>query len=236
MKRLLISLIASMAILPVFAQMDKEITRKTYSLNVGQFDRLCVSDNVNVEYRCVPDSTGFVRYEGEPEFANAFIFSNNKGKLHIQVNTEDVDSPNLPVLKIYSDYLVSVENSSDFTVTVWGDNAVPAFEAKQIGNGKIVATGIRANDVTAIIATGNGQVTLTGSCSRATYRMLGTGVIQADGMRADQVTCRLLGSGNIYCDAKYQLNVKGIGSTKIFYKGDPKIKKVGGGKVFPLAE
>ena len=30
--------------------------------------------------------------------------------------------------------------------------------------------------------------------------------------------------------------MKGIGSTKIYYKGDPKVKKTGGGKLFPIPE
>lgn len=153
MKRFLISLLTVLSLLPASAQMEQELTRRVYSLNVGQFDKLCVSDNVNVEYRCVPDSSGFARYVGEPEFADAFIFTNNKGKLHIQVNTEDVNSPNLPKIQVYSDYLVSVENSSEFTVSVSGNNSVPAFEAKQIGNGTIIASGIRANDVTLSVST-----------------------------------------------------------------------------------
>ncbi len=35
-----------------------------YKVEVGQFDKLQVVDNVNVVYRCLPDSTGFVQYKG----------------------------------------------------------------------------------------------------------------------------------------------------------------------------
>ena len=64
--------------------------------------------------------------------------------------------------------------------------------------------------------------------------MVGTGTIQADELKADRVNCKIMGGGNIGCWATESLDVRGIGSTRIYYKGKPKIKKVGGGKVLPL--
>lgn len=216
------------------AAMCAQAQKHSYSLDVGQFDRLVVNDNVNVEYRCVPDSSGYIAFEGEEEFADAFIFTNTKGKLKIQVNTEDVGKPGLPVLRVYSDYLLEVENSSEFTVTVHNTMSVPVFTAKLVGNGRIVADNIRANETEAVIATGNGSIVLSGRSGKAVYKMVGTGVIQADLLECTQVKCSILGSGSIGCWATKKLDVRGIGSTKIYYKGDPDIKKVGGGKIFPL--
>ena len=53
-------------------------------------------------------------------------------------------------------------------------------------------------------------------------------------MRAEIVNCKIIGSGSIGCWCLSKLDVRGIGSTKIYYKGTPEIKKVGGGKLFPL--
>ena len=82
------------AVLPALAQ------ERTYCLDVGRFDKIKITDNVNVVYRSVPDSTGMAVFTGAEEFANAFIFTNSKGKLRIQVNTEDVNNPALPVLYV----------------------------------------------------------------------------------------------------------------------------------------
>lgn len=207
---------------------------ENYKLDVGQFDKVKVLDNVNVVYRCNPDSTGMVQFRGAKEFADAFILSPKNGTLKIQVTTEDVGHPDLPVLYIYSDFLTSVENASSFSVTVEDPAPCAEFSVKQIGNGSINVEGIKANTVKASITTGNGTVNISGSCKEAELNMLGTGMIAADRLEAEEVKCKILGGGNIGCWPIDKLNVKGIGSTKIYYKGDPKVKKSGGGKVFRL--
>lgn len=210
--------------------------KHSYQLNVGMFDKLSICDNVNVEYRCVPDSAGYVAFEGAEEFADAFIFTNSRGKLKVQVNTDDVNNPNLPVLRIYSHFLSEVENSSVFTTTVKGTVAIPVLTVKQIGNGKIVVEKANCNEVNAVIATGNGTVTVNGKCNIANLKMVGAGVIQAENLTSNTVKCTMVGSGDIYCNPVDKLEAKGLGSTKIYYKGRPEVKKLGGGKILPLAE
>lgn len=210
---------------------------KNYSLEVGQFDKVRVLDNVNVVYRCLPDSTGYIQYSGKADFADAFIITaKGDGKLKIQVTTEDVGKPDLPTLFIYSDFLTSVENSSDFLLKV--ESVAPCAELKmtQIGNGMISAENISATKVLATLNTGNGTVNVSGKCETAVLKMVGAGMIAADRLRANDVQCRILGTGSIGCWPVATLSVKGIGSTKIYYKGDPMIKKSGGGKLFELPD
>lgn len=214
----------------------KAQTAQQYSVEVGQFDKVKVTDNVNVVYRCMPDSTGWVQYRGTKEFANAFVLTPKEGTLRIQVSTEDVGHPELPTLYIYSDFLTSVENSSSATLKIENPAPCAQFSAKEVGNGRIVIEGLKANVVRASISTGNGVVNLSGTCKDAIFNMVGTGTIAADRLEADQVQCKILGGGNIGCWAIDKLTAKGIGSTKIYYKGDPVIKKSGGGKLFPLPE
>lgn len=211
-------------------------TIQQFKVEVGQFDKLKVSDNVNVVYRCVPDSTGWAQYSGAKEFGDAFIFTPKGGTLRIQVSTEDVGNPDLPTLFVYSDFLTSVENSSDFTLIVENPAPCAEFSAREIGNGHIVVEGLRSNVAKASVATGNGTITLSGSCRDAVYQMVGTGIISADRLEAQNVQCKILGSGTIGCWAVEKLTSKGIGSTKIYYKGDPVIKKSGGGNLIPLPE
>ena len=208
--------------------------KNSYKLNVGIFDKLNVCDNVNVEYRCVPDSAGYIAFEGEEEFADALYFSNSKGKLKVQVNTEDVNNPNLPTLRVYSQNLIEVENSSTFTTAIKGKISAPMLNLRQIGNGKIVVDDITANEVGATLATGKGVILVNGKCDVANLKMVGAGQIQAENLDAKKVKCHILGSGDIFCDSEETLEIRGIGSTSIYYKGNPEIKKVGGGKVIPI--
>lgn len=207
-----------------------------YQLNIGQFDKLKVNDNVNVIYRCHPDSTGTAVFTATPEFADAFIFTNNGGHLKIQVNIEDVGKPGLPTLYVYSDFLTSVENSSDFSVTVDNPQPCPEFKITQIGNGSITVGEIKSNKVSAAVLAGNGIINVSGITQKAHFRMLAAGSILADRLKAGEVECKILGAGNIGCWPVDLLKVKGIGSTKIYYKGSPEVKKSGSSKIFQLPE
>ncbi|MDE5869288.1 MAG: DUF2807 domain-containing protein [Muribaculaceae bacterium] len=208
--------------------------QENFRLNVGNFDKLSVYDNVHVVYHSHPDSTGYVTYKAESELADAFIFSNNNGNLKIQVATESVSLTDLPVIHVYSNHLSSVESSSDYSVKILSNAPVDKFTARVIGNGEIIVDNISTPEVVADIATGNGIIIMSGTCGKAVYKMLGAGTIQADEMKSEIVKCQIMGGGTIGCWAKNKLDIRGIGSTKIYYKGEPKIKKVGGGKVFPL--
>ena len=232
MKKLIILLTSFILSLALHAE-----SYDNYVIETGQFDKINVVDNVNVVYRCLPDSTGFAQFRGAPRFADAFILSvKDNGTLKIQVSTEDVNDPELPVLYVYSDFLVSAESSSILSLTI--ENPAPCAELKftEIGNGTIVADNVRANKVTAVLNTGNGTVNVSGECETAVLKMIGAGLISADRLKAKEVNCRILGTGSIGCWPEDNLSIKGLGSTKIYYKGNPKIKKSGGGKLFELPE
>lgn len=231
MKKILLFIVFIMS----FGMMCAQSTQ-VYNVEVGQFDKLKVTDNVNVVYRCVPDSTGWVQYRGSKEFADAFIITPKNGTLKIQVTTEDVGHPDLPTLYVYSDFLTSVENSSAFNVTIENPAPCAEFKAKEIGNGSINVENIKANIVKASLTTGNGSVNISGSCQKAEIQMIGTGIISVDRLEAQIVECKALGSGTIGCWPLERLVAKGIGSTKIYYKGDPVIKKSGRCKLYPLPE
>lgn len=230
MKRFIITLTAILS----FSAMGQAQQINKYRLNVGKFDKVQVADNVNVRYLCNPDSAGFIAFEGEEEFANAFIFLNKKGKLKIEVNKEDLGNERLPELRIYSDFLLEAENGSTFTLTIESPSMTPSLELKQVGNGKIIANNIKTNDLSATVATGKGTIVINGTSTIANYKMIGMGTIQADNLDATEVKCTILGGGSIGCSATKLLDIRGIGSTKVYYKGRPEVKKVGGGTAIPM--
>ena len=210
---------------------------ETFNVETGQFQKLKVNGNISVVYRNLPDSVGFARYTGDPDDDDLFSFTTkNDGSLKVEPADEKWGNGNLPVVYLYSDFLTSVESYSDREVEIESVAPCASFNVTQVGNGYISVEGIRSNNVTAAIATGNGTIYLSGVCLNANFRMVGTGMISADQLQADNVKCRILGTGNIGCWPVDNLNVTGLGSTKIYYKGSPNIKKTGGGKLFQLPE
>lgn len=208
-----------------------------YELHIGEFHKLQIDDNVNVVWRSHPDSAGYVRFHGADRFADAFIFSNKNGNLKVQVAPEDVNQPDLPVLYIYSSFLSEVKSSSALTVTAVDVPAAAQLKFTLIGNGSIKAMGLNAPTVEAKVTTGNGIITLSGKCNNARFAMIGTGQIRADELLADDVNCQIMGTGAIYTCALKSLHAKGIGSTKIYYRGNPaEVSKRGGGKFIQMTD
>ena len=207
---------------------------KQFKLPVGQFSKISVDDNVNVVYVGDDGSPSRVAYEGDQKYAKAFIITHKGNKLRIQVETLYVDDPELPTLYVYSDFLENASLASESTLTLKSVAPGSNLDLSVMGNGTIVAENIRATKIGASIKSGNGTISISGHCQHANFNMLGNGTIQADRLEATTVTCKMLGNGSIGCWPVEELKVRGIGNTKIYYKGTPTIDKKGGGKLFPL--
>jgi len=212
------------------------ISAKDYELKAGEFNRLKVTDSINVVYHTATADhpSGLVRFSSPENIADALMFTNKNGELKIMVHTDYVNSPNLPTLHLSSDFLTQVVNEGEGTITV--ENLMPCAEVKfrVIGNGKIVASGVKSTTCSASIDTGCGSVVVNGECRVAKFKLVGTGLIQADQLSAQTVECAIMGAGSIGCNPQEKLEVKGIGSTKIYYRGDPEIKKRGGGNIIKI--
>lgn len=232
MKKQICLLLAMIAFI-AFADAEK---LKEYHINVGQFDKVSVTDNVNVVYQNREDSSGYINYTCPQRLADCVLVSVDKGKLKIQIQTEEVNRHDLPTLYIYSDFLTSIENSSDSLFRVKSISPCANLNVKQIGNGSISVDDIKSTEVKAALATGRGLITLSGKCRKAVLIMVGTGTIQSDLLESETVHCKILGSGTIGCYPVSSLKVSGLGSTKIYYRGNPVIKKSGGGKLLPLTD
>ena len=202
---------------------------------VGPFDQIAVRGEIPVVYSANPDSVGYARFESDTDLTSALEISNNNGKLQIKERLSDKAHPTpLPTLYVYSDYIVSVENEGSCTLEARLPITTPQFSAKLIGNGKVICHNINATKVNASITTGNGTIVLEGQCVEATYKLTGSGVIQADALVADEVNCRVLGTGSIGVNAVELIDIRGAGSTKIYYTGDPKLSMMGGAKLIKM--
>lgn len=211
------------------------VQAREITYEVGPFDKLSQMGDVNVVYRSVPDSVGIVKYESDTDFGDALEISNNKGKLTIK-ELSGHGLGQVPTLHVYSDYISQVRSEGNSTVIAELSASTPTLSVRLVGNGRIVCENVSSAEVKASISTGNGDIVLRGKCTQASFELAGTGVIQADGLEAQSVKCSVLGTGSIGCWAVDNLDVRGIGTTKIYYRGEPKVKKVGGARLLPIYE
>lgn len=200
---------------PVTAQ------KSLYKLDVGDFSEFKVNDAINVEYNCSTDSAGWVYFECDPATAQMLMFTNKKNSLIIQIASDGAPVKDLPTLKIYSMTLQKVENSGDSLVRIGRTVPVREFKASVVGNGTLIIDDIHTHKADLSIRTGSGHLVANGATREANLHNVGTGKLEASGLKAEQVKCNILGTGPIDCNASVLLTVTGAGSGKVYFGGAP---------------
>lgn len=206
-----------------------------YSINVADFTELTVENGVNVEYKTLPDSAGWVVFETRPELASKVLLSNGKNNLTIQIDVDELIQHDLPTVKVYSSQLTRVTNSGDSTVCVSLSVPVENFSARVIGNGTISVRGIEAKSTDAKITAGRGVIDLEGVTECAKFSVTGTGAINAPQLRAQDIRTTTLGPSRIFCAPLRKLLATGM-SGRVYYSTNPAelIRRGMGVKALPL--
>ncbi len=211
----------------------QKLTR--YELNVGDFTELKVSDGINVDYLCSTDSAGLAVMHCPSALASAITLSTKGKRLNVQVISETPITKGLPTITVYSNFLSKAINTGDSTLRVISPAPCPEIEAQLEGNGRLVMRGVSATEVKGSLKFGHGNLILTGKCKQAKLNMLGTGVIEADGLESTEASVKVSGTGSVGVWATQKLGVYGLGSTTIYYKGSPVIKNSSAGiKLVPV--
>ncbi len=192
-----------------------------YMLDVEDFNKLVVVDDLRVEYIHSTDSAGKAVFRCTPELASEIMFSNKNGELRIQSAAEESTLKGLPLIKVYSTSLKLIENSGDSLVSARSLAEVEKLTVRQIGNGSMIVHGIHTENLTAAVTAGNGTITLYGETEKANYNNIGTGVIEARDVRAVDVKCKMLGPGPVYCSPSGKLKIIGAGSARVVYFTTP---------------
>lgn len=199
------------------------------ALQTHDFQELRVRGPLNVEYFNSPDSAGLILISGAAEEQLSWVEANGSGrKLTLRLRMPDeqnVTPQNLPSVRVYSSYLTKVDNEGDSTVIVNKPAAGARFSARIIGNGRISVRNIKAGEVEGTVLSGNGIVALSGDANKASLKVTGAGVIQADALRATEAFTWCTGTGTIGVWAVKNLTIKGVGSGTVYVKGTPDIKQ-----------
>lgn len=216
---------------------------ESQAFKVDRFQRLKVTGPLDVDCIYCPDSVGTIIVDAPVPSQMPWVDAQVKGdKLKLRLILPDdmrmgvVDAPGeLPSVRVYTNYLTSVENEGDSTVRVMTATNVPEFKAVLIGNGRLSVRGIDAEKLTGKVLAGRGIMVLNGNADRATFKLAGVGTIQADGLTCREATVRNTGTGAIGVHATEKLKISGLGSGTVYVKGTPDIKKHAAGiKVQPI--
>lgn len=199
----------------VFAVGTAGAEEARYSLNVANFSSLTIVDGINVIYSCNADSAGWVVFSAEPEVASKLSFSNNKEHLKVQTLADENPIKNTPTVRVYSASLRYAENSGDSTLRINATEPVQKFTARQIGNGAMLVQGLDTGKFDGDTAAGRGRLSVSGKARQAKLRNVGTGYIDASALVCDEMTCFIIGPGNIDVNTAGSLKISGAGSGKV---------------------
>jgi hypothetical protein len=216
--------IALISLCCCFAAVADNTEVKPYAVNVGDFGELQVVDGINVIYTCSTDSAGIVTFETTADKAPMILFSNDKNALKIQLQTDGNMVKSLPTVHVRSTFLSKVDNSGDSTITVESPAASADIKLRVVGNGTIVAHGLHSTCVEGKIDTGRGHLVLQGVAQWVKLRNVGSGAIEAGNLKADKGSLLISGTGSVDCYVTSELNIKGLGSGKVYLKGTPTVK------------
>lgn len=209
---------------------------RRHELKVGEFTTLRVMNDMDVICKCMSDSAGYVCYECPEEDTDAVMFEIGGQKLNVMISPDFIGkSERVPLVCVYTDSLNFIESSSAGRVRIENLPDLKRFKAVLMDNGRLEIPDIHVEKLIAAIATGSGTIDIKGTAGEAVYKLVGTGHIKAHELVADKIICHVFGGGDIFCYPKNQIVLKGLGTTRVYYRGTPgKVKKSGLGKLLPL--
>lgn len=208
----------------LFATVSATAQMQKYVADVKDFSELKVSDGVNVIWKCNADSAGLVTFTTSPQMAPLILLENKKNQLKIELQDVEHILKHVPTLTVYSNFVKSVSNNADSTVYLDNPAATAEISLRVVGNGRIVAKGLKATTVDAKVDTGSGRIALQGITQLLKLRNAGAGTIEAANLQAEEGSFSILGTGSIDCWVTDKLTVKGLGSGKVYLKGNATVK------------
>jgi hypothetical protein len=243
MKRISILSIIAICLLQVslFAQFGKKVVGNnkyiTLRMDVESYNKIVVSNvKATVVYLNKPDSANYVNVYGEENIVHLLDVSTNKQTLTIKnINMANTEH-GLLMIYVYSPKIENIDLTG--SVVFQTSEVMKRNEMKLAitGSGQIILPALECNLLKVSLLTGSGDVLLKGNAEEARYSIVGGGEIRADGLVAQNATCKLIGNGNIGCHAVKLLKATLTGVGNIYYKGKPEIKStiIGTGNLKPL--
>ncbi|MVT39420.1 hypothetical protein GO495_02375 [Chitinophaga oryziterrae] len=203
----------------------------TATKNVGSYKTVSVHSSVDVYVTQGPEAA--VVIEAEDNIIPYIIIEEDGGELSIRQKNNTsystshpikikLTAPDITGLNLTSSgsiHLVNtIDNEESVTLSVTGSGEI---------KGNIHTPEVKAN------ITGSGDMTITGETRDIEYEGTGSGDFRAKGLKAENATVSLTGSGDADINASAKLEANTTGSGDVNYYGNPQVtsNKTGSGDV-----
>lgn len=228
MKRINILFIAIMSIFIASATVNaKEVAVKKYNYvysdtTIADFNEVSILNGINVVYTQSESQAGKVRIYA-PEGNDVVSITSKNGLLSIRYGRGYNRNFGVIMVYVYSKELSKVSCSVGANFTAEGIVSGSSLKLKVLNRSQIRCKNIIYDEVSAKRGLGNGDILLAGKAQKATYTIIGPGEINADELVADEVSCKILGRGDVGCHVDKDISVCSIGKGAAYCKGELKV-------------
>ena len=223
--------ILSLAIISIFiassAMKAEQVVVKKYNYvysdtTIADFSEVSILNGINVVYTQNATLAGKVRVYA-PEGKDVVSITSKNGQLSVRYGKGYNRDFGVIMVYVYSKELSKVSCSMGGNFTAEGMVSGNKLKLKVLGQSQIRCKNIVYDEVSAKRGLGNGDILLAGKAKETTYTIIGSGEINADNLIADDVTCKILGRGDIGCHVDKNITVRSLGKGAAYCKGELKI-------------
>lgn len=205
----------------------KEVIVKKYNYvysdtTIADFNKISILNGINVVYAQSESKAGKVRIYA-PEGDDVVSITSKNGLLSIRYGRGYNRNFGVIMVYVYSKELTQVDCSVGANFTAEGIVSGNKLKLKVLNKSLIRCKNIVYDEVVVKRGLGRGDILLSGKARKATYSIIGSGEIDADNLVAEEVTCKILGKGDVGCHVNKDISVRSWGKGAAYCKGDLKI-------------
>lgn len=204
--------------------------------NSQSFNQLSISISADVEL--IKDSVFRIELSGQQNVLDVIETNVRGNKLCIGLDNLTVLRKHNPIqIRVYAPNIEAIDLNGSSDVHCASNFSSSNMDIRVSGSGNVFFKGNVSESMNANIS-GSGGINLegSGSCKSGKYTISGSGDIQAEWLKVDNLSCDISGSGSQHVYAVKTLNVTISGSGKVYYRGNPSINSniSGSGKIQSL--
>lgn len=200
----------------------KHSSPKGTPIYISGYARIISAIDADIHIEVNADSSYYCYLDCEKNLIPLISFDMINDELRIH-SKEDIHTSQPIVINMRVKELTSIQNTSSGAIDVKGFTKATLFNIENLGSGNISLNHLQSGQLK-INSNGSGNIAVNGRTKSLSAKLLGSGSINAFGLKTEDADTRITGSGNIEVSASNNLDAQIIGSGNIFYKGNPVIK------------
>ena len=199
---------------------NSEITKKVFTIT--DYKEIMLEGNPQVIYEQEKSGLPHLEIEIDKNLVDLLDIKSGDGVLII--GNKKGFLPTKYIIRTGSTDLETVKAKGSLTMKLLGTLNTDKLNLSLTGNGEVACDNISCTLLTSNVS-GKGTIMIKGKALRVENIISGNGIIDQFGMKAENVSCKISGNGNINVNVEQNLYVKILGGGNVTYVGNPKIQQ-----------